>query len=256
LGSRLYALSMVGNGVDCAFRVGEWDWAVATLREWLDVDLSPAGRLELASDLVRFLACRGEDATSLVAQSEPLLDQVTDRQFAAYHWLGEAWRRLALGELVNAGAAVRRALEASPIFATAGYPLAARIGLWSRDRAAAVEALAALDATGYRATAVDVDRTTLRAGIAALDGEHQQAVGLYRDALERWRVAGLRWEEGLCGLDMAILLANRDPDGLTAAERTREILAGLGAMPFLDRLNAALSTTTLAGSRVPEGTIP
>ena len=251
LGSRLYALSMVGNGVDCAFRVGEWDWAVATLRDVLETELSRAGRLELTSDLVRFLACRGEDASGLVAEMGPLLAEISDRQYAAYHWLGETWRQVAVGDHAAAAVAVGRAVAVSPIFPGVGYPLAARIALWRGDRTGAAEAIAGLDATGLRGRAVDTDRTTIAAGIAALDGDLEQALGLYRDALERWRAAGLGWDEALCGLDMAIVLSQANAAVLAAAERSRAIFAGLGAAPFLDRLEAALSAGTPGTSRTP-----
>jgi class 3 adenylate cyclase/tetratricopeptide (TPR) repeat protein len=245
LGSRLYALSMVGNGVDCAFRIGEWDWSISTLREWLETDLSPSARLELGSDLVRFLACRGQDTKPLVAELAPLLAQVTDAQYAAYHWLGEAWRSVAASDLAAAEQSVERALAASPIFPAAGLPLAGRIALWRGDRSAAQSALAGLEKTGYRGKAVDLDRATMAAGIAALDGEQQTAIGGYTEALEGWRAANLRWEEALCGLDMAILVRHQS-DVRLVADRSRAIFADLGAAPFLDRIEAALSSNTPA----------
>jgi class 3 adenylate cyclase/tetratricopeptide (TPR) repeat protein len=258
LGSRLYALSMIGNGVDCAFRVGEWDWAVGTLREWLETDISRSGRLELTSDLVRFLACRGEDPAALGAATEPLLAEVTDRQYTAYHWLGDTWRLLATDELEAAARAVDRALAASPIFSAVGLPLAARIALWRGDGEAAAVALATLDATGAHGGAVDIDRTTLHAGIAAIERRSGDALALYRQALERWRGADLLWEEALCGLDMATLLDPAEPEVRAAAGRAREILVELGAKPFVDRLDEATSRAPIdegQGSEVAEPSV-
>jgi tetratricopeptide (TPR) repeat protein len=248
LGSRLYALSMVGNGVDCAFRVGEWDWAVATLTEWLEADISTSGRIELTADLVRFLACRGKDATPLLAASRQLVDKVSDRQYAAYHWLGEAWRLVAAGDLRGARAAVEEAMAASSIFDIPGHTLAARIAIWRRDATTAKAELVALESTGIHGPAVDADRTTIEAGIAALEGRHAEAQAHYGQALEGWQSAGLRWEEALCGLDMGILL---DPEAVTvrtAVERAREIFTEVGAAPFLARLDALGSRGASSGA--------
>src|SRR6478735_406866 len=51
---------------------------------------------------------------------------------------------------------------------------------------------------------------------------------------------GLPWEEALLGIDMATLLDAGEPEVVAAAARSREILTGLSARPFLDRLDAAL----------------
>ncbi|HYM83308.1 MAG TPA: hypothetical protein VEY67_04070, partial [Candidatus Dormibacteraeota bacterium] len=240
LGSRLYALSMVGNGVDCAFRVGEWDWAIGTLREWLEADLSTSGRIELGSDLIRFLACRGEDVTMLAEEIDPLVAAISDLQYTAYRWLAEGWRQLAAGELAAARDAVRRAMDASAIFPTVGGALEARAGLWRGDVMEARAGLARIEDHGMRGPAVDADRATIRAGIAALEGDVGEASALYREALERWRDLGLAWEEALGAIDMAQLLG---PDGAgvrEAADAARVVLGRLGAAPFLARLEAAM----------------
>jgi hypothetical protein len=251
LGSRLYALSMVGNGVDCAFRVGEWDWAVATLREWLDSDMSTSGRIELGSDLIRFLACRGEDTTGLVAEIDPLVAAVSDQQYTAYRWLSEAWRALTADDLVAAGTAVDRARSASPIFTAVSGALAARAALWRRNVGAASAALRTIEVSGERGIAVDADRITIQAGIAALEGDPSGATALYREALARWRDGGLAWDEALCGLDMAMLLHPAAPEIRAAAVTTRETFVRLRATPFVTRLDMALQGSPPASSSAP-----
>jgi hypothetical protein len=52
--------------------------------------------------------------------------------------------------------------------------------------------------------------------------------------------------EALTAIDMATLLDPGEPEVRAAANRAREILAGLGARPFLNRLEAAMA-------RSPEG---
>jgi tetratricopeptide (TPR) repeat protein len=241
LGSRLYAVSMIGNGVDCAFRTGDWDWAIATLREWLDEDLDPTARIELTTDLARFVACRGEDAAPLLAGIEPLRAQVNDRQYEAYRSLSMAWGALAAGRFEGTEEAVQQAARDSSIFDSVGFPIAARAAIWARDVERARAAYWELERRSSRGIAIDSERIGIRAGIAALDGDAGEAGGLYRDALRRWRSAGLAWDEALCAIDMATVLDPSDPEVRAAAEAAREILVRLEAAPFIGRLDAALT---------------
>ena len=70
--------------------------------------------------------------------------------------------------------------------------------------------------------------------------------GRFRVVREGFRDIGLPWEEALLGIDMATLLDAREPEVVAAAARSREILTGLGARPFLDRLEAALGREAVA----------
>jgi len=94
--------------------------------------------------------------------------------------------------------------------------------------------------------AIEADRRTIRAGIAALEGRRADALALYRDALRAWRDLGLAWDEALCGLDMALLLDPADPDVRAAASATRETLVRLEAAPFVARLDAAMTRSSQA----------
>jgi hypothetical protein len=112
---------------------------------------------------------------------------------------------------------------------------------------AAVQAdLAALDATGFHGGVVEVRRTTIRAGLAALEGRTADALALYREALRGWRDLGLPWDEALTGIDMVTLLEPSEPEVRSAAESAHEILIRLGAKPFLERLDAAMGHATSA----------
>ena len=106
--------------------------------------------------------------------------------------------------------------------------------------------LAALDASGVHGPAVDADRKTIRAGIAALEGRPAEGMPLYREALRAWHDLDLAWDEALCGLDMATLLDPLEPEVRAAAGSAREILVRLGAKPFIARLDAATSRPTVA----------
>ncbi len=256
LGSRLYASQMIGNGVDCAFRTGDWEWATTTLREWLEQDLEPNARIELSADLARFLACQGGDAGPLLAGIEPLLAGVSDRQYAAYRSLSVAWAALAAGDIEAAEAAAGQSTRESSLFPAVAFPLAARAALWAGDAERARAALEGIDAAGFGGAAVDSDRIVIRAGIAALEGNPGEALGLYREAIARWRDAGLAWDEALTEIDMATLLDPAEPEVSAAADAARAILTRLQAAPFLQWLDAALRRGTTAETAAPRERAP
>ena len=129
--------------------------------------------------------------------------------------------------------------------AAEGFLLAARCALLSRELDGAREEFAQVDGIGRRGRAIDAARTTIRAGLAALDGHPHDALTRYREALRVWRDLGLVWDEALCAIEMASLLDPGEPEVRLAAERAFEILTRLEAKPFLERLEAAMASRTL-----------
>ncbi len=121
------------------------------------------------------------------------------------------------------------------------YSLAARTALWNGELEAVIADLASLEATHAHGPAITLHKATIRAGIAALEGRSADALAAYRDALRGWRDAGLPVLEAMTAIDMATLLDPSLPEVQAAATRAREILGGLGAMPFLERLESALA---------------
>ena len=240
IGSSSYGFLMVGNAVSCALRVGEWDWARALLEEWL-AEITGEFYLELYVDRAVLTALTGGDPTADLAEAERMLPGANDPQYTSYiHW-AHAWRALAIGQYDEAQ---RRGLEAPEItsfFASITLPIAARAALWDGDGAAAATALDRLEATIVTGQASRLDLTTLRAGIAALEGRRSDAVGGYREALRGWKQLGCAFDEALAAVDMAKLLnpTERDmPEASAAIDAARETLTRLDAKPFLARLDA------------------
>ena len=95
----------------------------------------------------------------------------------------------------------------------------ARAALWAGDGAGVSADLAASEAIGKRGRALGADRTTMRAGLAALDGRTSDALEGYRAALAIWRDLGLAWDEALACLDMATLLDPASTRGPSSCRR-------------------------------------
>ena len=190
---------------------------------------------------VGFRAFRGEPVADQLDEITRLVGESDDSQVLSTVASCDAFVAFAAGRLGDARSAWRRVAGLGPGDAPGALPRAARSALWAGDADAARADLAALDASGVHGPAVEADRRTIRAGIAALEGRPADALPLYREALRAWRELGLAWDEALCGLDMATLLDPADSEVRTAADAAREILVRLGAAPFIARLDAALA---------------
>ena len=219
VGSRTMSLLMVGNGVSCAIRVGEWDWAVALLDEWLAADTPASARVELLADRAILAALRGGDASPFVEAAEPLVSDFSDPQYDSYRRMAGAWIALVDGRLGESMEIARAAAASTSYFGPMGHPVAA---------------LAA-------------DRLTARAGVAALEGRRAEAAGLYREALRAWRGLGLAFDEALCAIDMTTVLDPADPEVRAAAAEARATLLRLGAAPLLGRLDDAIGAVPRGG---------
>jgi len=215
-------------------------------------DLEDADRISLLGNSVIVHACRGEDVTAELAELQRLIgDDWAGTTAHVDDAMGNA--AMANGRLGDARTAWRHLADQDAGNAPEFRYRAARPALWDRDVAGAQADLAALDATGVHGTVVELRRTTIRAGLAALEGRSAEALLLYREALRGWRDVGQTWDEALTGIDMATLLDPADAEVRTAATSAREILVRLGANPFVARLDAALAAWTLG---VDAGQLP
>ncbi len=245
-GSLVFGFMMVGNAASCAIRVGEWAWARALLDEWLANEITGGIYLELYVDRAVLTALAGGDASGDLDAAEGLLATMRDPQYTSYcHW-GRAWAALVAGRLREARDQAVTAADVTGYFVPIALPLAARAALWAGDAAAAAVIVSRLDACTDRGQAIELDRVTLRAGLAALEGRRSEAIAGYREALRGWHALGLAFDEATAALDMTILLAPTEremAEAPAAVEAARETLVRLGARPFLARLDARRTAT-------------
>jgi class 3 adenylate cyclase/tetratricopeptide (TPR) repeat protein len=239
------------NAAWAAVRVGEWAWGLDLLDEALTHDFESADRAELLTNSVVFHAYLGNPTEALLAEVEGLTAGATD----PYRLANLEWARASVafaeGRLREARERWRRGIVL--LAAPDNLPLPARVALWDRDADAARADLVELDASGIHGPALEADRMTIRAGLAALEGRTADALALYREALRAWRDLGLAWDEALCGIDMAMVLDPAEVGGQAAVEIARGILSRLGARPFLERLEAAIHSPSSADA--PKGVL-
>jgi hypothetical protein len=223
------------------FLVGDWDQGLAEMEAALSDDLDRVDRLALLSNALIIRTNRGETIDDGMRELETLAAGDTDPGSVSMVLDTRANLALAGGRLKDARSIWRNLAELQAAFSPSSYYQGARGALWQRDAADVRADLDALDATGVHGPVIEVRRTTLRAGLAALAGRSSDALALYREALRGWRELGIVWDEVLTAIDMATLLDPADPDVRAAAASSREILTRLRAAPYLERLDAALA---------------
>jgi class 3 adenylate cyclase/tetratricopeptide (TPR) repeat protein len=249
LGDRSSTITLLSNGAEFAIRTGDWPWALAELEAALAEEPEPSDRVVMLGTVVAIRSMRG-DSADLLAQMQADVGASTDPTLLMTLYSAAAFEAFAEGRLTEAREAWGRVAETSLANLPDAMGGRARAALWLSDLAEARADLAALDDSGVHGPALETGRSTIRAGIAALEGRSADALAFYRDALREWRDLGLVWDEALCGLDMAILLDPADPEVQAAADAAREILVGLEAAPFLARLDDAMARSGGAGSPV------
>jgi tetratricopeptide (TPR) repeat protein len=239
LGERMFQI--MDNGFTGAIRTGEWDWAAAQLEPMLRDDIDASIRAVAITDTVVLRASRGEPTDRLIADLDALPTRDGDPVKPTTMSWSRAWVAFASGRFDEARTQILASAATFPANAPECGLLAARCDLMSGDADRAVLDMVAVDASPRRGRAIDADRATIRAGIAALLGRTDEALGGYREALAAWRDLGLVWDEALCAIDMATLLEPAIPEVKAAAEAARRTLVRLGARPFVERLDAAMS---------------
>jgi tetratricopeptide (TPR) repeat protein len=244
IGFRTSLTINLGNGVGCAIRTGDWPWALTEIDSVLTEDIDGSDRLNTLESSVSVRALQGHATGDLIAEMASIAGSTNEPQLLSAIWIARTTEAFASGRLDEARDAAHRTSALVAEYLPLELALSARAALWLGDPTGAADDLAALEASGVHGAAVDADRTTIRAGIAALDGRTAEALPIYREALRAWRDLGLAWDEALCELDMATLLDPSDPEVGAAAEAAREIFVRLGAAPFIARLDAALSRAT------------
>jgi hypothetical protein len=240
LGDRAGAVGLL-NATQAAMDVGEWEWALGQCTAFMETEPEDVERAMLTYSRLMIGSLRGEDPSEEAAwleqyfgasDAEMLRETIPEMRF---------WVALGAGRVPDACEAAMAYGHMRPAEASYIYFYAGVCALWERDGERAAAALDALDSTGVHGRVVDMDRRTIGAGLAALDGRPGDALSAFREALAGWRDLGAPWREALTAITMATLLDPATPEVRAAADDAREILVRLGAAPFVARLDAAMS---------------
>ncbi len=237
-GSRPTEVIALTNAVEAAVDLGRWrdaEEALATVGA-MEVSGTLADGIDLSTALLA--AFRGN-----FAEADDRLEATTAKgsdHLAARTWYlrTRAMVELLRGDLDGAYTLGMEAIHADPAGMNTPNAVwdAARAALWMRD---AARVQAAIDATaplrGRWAAAI---RTTLRAGLAAIEGRREESASAYQEALTEWDAMGCPIDHAYTAIDAITLLPN-EPVAIEAAAQARARLEELGAKPLLERLAMA-----------------
>ena len=236
LGQRSMEITILGNVSEDVRRTGEWDWAVAELEvaRQLDIDAASMSVVDAATAMFRILRGQSDDASRLEINQR--LETLEDRDMEASIFDLNGLAAFGRGDWPKARDEWLKGVPISDFNAPYILPRVAVAAILARDADGAQAALDALAELGTRGRAVDADRSTVRAGIAALGGDLDAARVGYRLGLAAYRDLGLAWDEALLGLQAATTVGPADPEVAAWVESSRVILARLGAIPVLGQL--------------------
>ena len=238
VGARMLQYTILLNLGEISVYCGQWDSA------WkqLDIPVVEPGLaywLDLNRAMLRALAGDVEFARSwLSARPEPDPADGDFAQRAASEMQARAIVALALGDLERAVADGRQSIKYDPkgINVHTAINVAGRAALWLRDLE---EARAAVGAgLQVRGRWVDAALTSLRSGIAALEGRTSEAARGYADARSAFHALECDMDAALTTLDEVVLLGTAPEEEVAAARRA---FTQLHAAPFLNRLNEAVN---------------
>ena len=240
LGQRALLMSGVGNFVYSGYLAGEWDAALAEGEQILAEEMPDNSRLVLINNVAIIRVARGASIANELAELERVGSKMSGK-WELFLTDPEANAAMVAGDFRTARDKFVHMVDADPGTGTEYLYRAFRPALWARDLDDARLLAARYRDIGDYGPVATARHATISAGLAALEGRAREAVALYRDALKEWRATRSPWDEALTGLDMAQLLDPADPDVAAAITSTRAILERLGARPYIERLDAAIS---------------
>ncbi|HEU5325261.1 MAG TPA: adenylate/guanylate cyclase domain-containing protein [Candidatus Limnocylindria bacterium] len=237
---------LVGNAIDGALEIGEWDWLLRTVAEQDQGELELAERIWYSAYRLLVETFRGEEVEHEAGEIYEASRTVDDLQYLLIgSYPMTAWA-LVNGHYDRVMQISDGLLGQGPINAAEVAAWAARAAAWAGD----VEALRRY-AEASRATRSgrrsEVLLHATSGQLAALEGRDADARAAFAAALRLSRDLGLRFWTGLIALDVLTLGAMEPDERARAADEARVIFTDLGATPLLRRLDQVGPPTSQRG---------
>lgn len=228
---------IVGNAVDTAIEIGEWQWALDIMSEMKPLFTEAAERIWFGTFSGVIRAMRGADVHAELRAVHEEARGFDDPQYRAIGAYGAAISALVRGELdevIRISGEVAR----SSIAGLDGGIYGARAAIWKGDPAAARRFR---DAFGVSDTA---RRTlgilaTMDGGIAGREGRAADARLHFAEAQHRWRELGCQYWLAMTDLDIVTTGAMEPEERRRAADEARTIMTRLEATVLLEWLDRA-----------------
>jgi hypothetical protein len=255
LGSRLWLVTALANGIEAALWTGDWAWALDEAEHLLADRIAGLDRGYLLCGVVAIAAFQGDGGVRQgLAEISALIGDHGDATSEGMLLGASSHVAFAAGDLKKARTEALRRGDGLPINSVLSYSLAARAATWLEDHAALRQDVDALRER-CRGSAAALHLVTFEAALAGFDGRTGDALAGYRRALDGWEHLGLPLYTALTAIDMATTVGPDRPEVRAALEAGRAILADFDARPFVERIDGILRTAaspTEAGRDVRE----
>jgi tetratricopeptide (TPR) repeat protein len=250
----IQSANMAGNAAGAALIAGRLD-------EVLEIE---AGVASVQTSLGQFvhaiaavaLAIRGEAERGRRQQAEvekliAVSDSIQDRaSMTMIHGLLE----FADGNVMEARRLCREARDMypggdSPISAVFAGHASALLGDFDGLRSD----VSWLAENGPSARWLDRSTRTLHASLKALEGDAAGALGDYRAVIDEWRAVDLPYDLTLALIERNLRLGDVDAEAARSLDEAREVISGLGAEGFVERLVSAAVADVVPRARPADG---
>jgi hypothetical protein len=230
---------LLGNAVDAAIEIGDWDWALGMMDDHEAILTEPAELLWFGTFRNVIQAYRGAD---VLAASEALYATALTFDDVQYHMVGAyglAVSLLLAGDTERLMPLVDDSLKGG-LSGSDATIYAIRGAVWAGDvdTARRYRDLADRMPPGRRTATL---RLVIDGGIAALEGRAAEARAAFGEAQRAWRDMDARFWLAMTDLDIVITGAMEPDERRRAAEEARAIFSDLRATTLLDKLDAALA---------------
>ena len=234
---------MIGNAVELAIRIGDWDWALPEVAEAGLNETDAAARMRRAE----IQGLRGMDVSD---ELQGMADRVAE--------MTEIQAQASVDEVRAAVALARddpqRALELMRPWYERGVgpdswatAHAVRAAAWLRDAETARDLVGVIGR--QRGRVAEAGRREAESVVAILEGRRDDGIAGFIDAIRRWRDLGFEFDAAMCALSLVSLVGGSDPEVRAAGEWAAAVFERVGAEPFGRRLADAMEAA--APARLP-----
>jgi class 3 adenylate cyclase/predicted ATPase len=247
VGHRMMANWLFAFEIVSRFAAGD-DWArsLAEGEEALGTITDAGDEQRLLGFLGIIRVARGDPIDATIARLEDLQGVTSDPGEAQMLHILRALRHEQAGDVDRA---YDEAMSGVALF-SAYAQVCLRIAFRAATSAADVERVQAvgerLDGLPQTGVSLRVQRDAVRAAIAALRDRRREAIAGFRDVLHRHLEQGEDFEAASDGLTAVVLLGIDDPALAEMAAAARAVFERVGAVPYLARLDAAITRSKAA----------
>jgi class 3 adenylate cyclase/tetratricopeptide (TPR) repeat protein len=242
LGQTQWIHSFVGNLAFVTLRTGEFLTGQAELENALAETFDASDRLLLLNNHVDIRAFLGSSTDESMQEMETTVASSERPDANTFLIESQAFVAMLAGNLAEAR---QKWADLFPVDPANNYPAhlwIARLALWAGDADGAEEALANYWQYAPHDGVPIVLRDIVRAGIAALRGEHEVAIDGFRDGLGRLRGYRIPVDEVMATIEAAYTLGASEPVVAEAVAEAHKIAARIGSKPLAARLDDAVAS--------------